>query len=528
VSFARRTVRAAFERAESVLDRVFPAPCNPLHQLGSLGWFFYWVVAVSGVYLFVFFDTGVVDAYASMERITHVQWYAGGVMRSLHRYASDALVIVMMLHLLREYGLGRFRGGRWLAWFTGIPVIWLAMAAGISGYWLVWDLLAQYVAIVTTEWLDSLPLFGEAIARNFLNQEKLSGRFFTLMVFIHIAVPLILLFVMWIHIQRLSHARVNPPRALALGTLATLTVVSFVRPALSQGPANLDLVPGDVGLDWFYLFPLPLSERYDGLALWLVLGAVSTVLALMPWIPRRPQPAVAMVNLDNCNGCGRCVEDCPCSAITLEPRSDGAPFSHEAVVNANACVACGICTGACPTASPFRRRSELVAGIELPTLPIATLRERCLDAAASLQGERARVLVIGCERSLGLAGLAAPGVATLGLPCIAMLPPAFVDLLVSRSMVDGVLMAACRDGACYHRLGLGWTRDRIARRRDPYLRARVPLERIALECFGLDAAGALERTLGEFRARLAALEQPGEPQPPARGRPADEALDEAS
>jgi hypothetical protein len=35
---------------------------------------------------------------------------------------------------------------------------------------LVWDKLAQFVAIATTEWLDALPLFGEPIAHNFLDK----------------------------------------------------------------------------------------------------------------------------------------------------------------------------------------------------------------------------------------------------------------------------------------------------------------------------------------------------------------------
>ena len=31
---------------------------------------------------------------------------------------------------------------------------------------MVWDTLAQYVALATTEWRDKLPIFGEPIARN--------------------------------------------------------------------------------------------------------------------------------------------------------------------------------------------------------------------------------------------------------------------------------------------------------------------------------------------------------------------------
>ena len=92
VSLLKRLARAGFERVEGLFDAVFTPDWNPFYQLGALGWFYYWIVAVSGIYLYVFFDSGVTDAYESVDRITHVQWYAGGVMRSLHRYASAHLL----------------------------------------------------------------------------------------------------------------------------------------------------------------------------------------------------------------------------------------------------------------------------------------------------------------------------------------------------------------------------------------------------------------------------------------------------
>ena len=281
----RRPLHLCFLFAERWLDKIFPPAWNPLYQLGALGFFYYWVVAVSGIYVYILFDTGTTEAYASVEYMTVEQWYLGGVMRSLHRYASDGMVLMMVVHMLREFAMGRYRGPRWFTWFTGVPIIWLVMIAGISGYWLVWDRLAQYIAIATSEWLDWLGIFGEPIARNFMSDRALDDRFFTLLIFIHIVVPLILLLVLWIHLQRVSRPKINPKRGLAVGTLLMLLALSFVKPAVSQGPAELDMVPAELGLDWFYLFAYPLLDVLSEGAVWGFAVAISLILAALPWLP---------------------------------------------------------------------------------------------------------------------------------------------------------------------------------------------------------------------------------------------------
>ena len=497
----RSVLRGTLERVESGFDSAFTPALNPIYQLGALAWFFYWIVAVTGLYLYVFFDTGVEDAYASVERITRAQWYAGGVMRSLHRYASDALVLVVMLHLLREYVLDRMRGARWFAWFTGVPLLWLLFAAGVSGYWVVWDELGQYVAVATTEWLDALPLFGEPIARNFLHSGALGSRFFTLLVFIHIFVPLAMLFVMWIHIQRLSRPRVNPPRGLALGTLAMLLAISIGRPAVSHPPADLARIPGPISLDWFYLFPLPLQDHYPGLALWAAVAALTLLLFAVPWLPPIRRSPAAVVDLDNCNGCGRCAADCPFDAITLRPRTDGAAFAEEALVDPDTCVSCGLCAGACPTATPFRRRSRLSPGIDLPELPIVTLREQVIETAGALEGP-VRILVLGCRHGVRLDRVPATGAGVMALPCIGHLPPSFIDFLITRGLVDGVLLTGCRAGDCHYRQGIDWTEQRIGGQRDPYLRRRVPRERVAWAWLGADGEARLRERIESFGESL--------------------------
>jgi quinol-cytochrome oxidoreductase complex cytochrome b subunit/coenzyme F420-reducing hydrogenase delta subunit len=501
----KRGLRAIFERVESSFDGMFSPTSNPFYQLGALGWFFYWIVVVSGIYVYLFFDTGVTQAYESLERITNDQWYAGGIMRSLHRYAADALVIVVILHLLREFSFDRLRGHRWFAWFTGVPLLWFIYVCGITGYWLVWDSLAQYVAIMSMEWLDALPFFGEPIAANFASSGTLSGRFFTLLVYMHIAIPLFMLFLMWVHIQRHASARTNPHRVLAVGTFLSLLALSLIYPAVSQEPANLDTVPATINLDWFYLALYPLLDVIPGGRLWLIVILATVILIALPWLPPIRGSKVAVVDLENCNGCGRCYSDCPFSAITMEPRSDGAPYEAEAVVDAARCVSCGICAGACPTATPYRRMSKLVPGIQLPDYEIAALRERIVHESERLSGDT-RVIVFGCDTSTDAAKLRRDDAGVVTMPCVGMLPPSFIDFVISRKLADGVFVSGCQEGDCHYRLGSDWTEQRLAGQRDPYLRKRVPRERLRT-CWARSSQS--RRRIGEldaFKEHLAALD----------------------
>lgn len=94
---------ALLQRIERFFDAFFGAASNPWRHLGALGFHFLWIALATGIYLFIVLDTGIEDVHTSIEYYTHEQWWLGGILRSLHRYSADGLVLVMLLHLLREF-----------------------------------------------------------------------------------------------------------------------------------------------------------------------------------------------------------------------------------------------------------------------------------------------------------------------------------------------------------------------------------------------------------------------------------------
>ena len=292
-----------FLRVERVFNHAFGQENNPLYHLGAITYFLFWVVLGSGLYLYVFFKTGVEEAYGSVEQLTVGQWYLGGVMRSLHRYASDGMVLGMILHLGRHFLFDHYRSFRWFSWVSGTVVLWLVYVSGINGYMLPWDRLAQFVTVGTAEWLDWLPIFNGTLIRNFIFEGAVNDRLFSLLSFLHIGFPLGVLALLWIHTQRVAGAKTNPPRPIMAWLSVSLVLLSLVRPALSQGPANLAAVPATLDLDWFYLPIFPLFYRWSVGEVWILVGGATLLFVLLPWLPpklrRRKEAFHLMVRPDN-------------------------------------------------------------------------------------------------------------------------------------------------------------------------------------------------------------------------------------
>lgn len=497
---------AVFQGVERWLDRVFGTRLNPLRQLGALGFMLFWLLAVSGIYLYVVLDSSAEGAYVSIDELSRQQWYLGGVLRSLHRYAADAFIIVMLVHLLREALLGRYSGFRRVSWLTGVPLVVLGFTSAIGGFWLNWDQLGQFSALATAELLDALPFFASPLTRNFLDAAAVSDRLFSLFIFVHVGSSLFLIFGLWFHIQRLAHAAIFPPRAMALSVLTGLLVMALTAPVMSHLPADMAQSPTTLALDWILLFVHPLAYATSPGVVWGALLVVLVLLLALPFLPQPVAAPVAVVDPANCNGCRRCFDDCPYAAVTMVAHPVRS-LRQMAQVNADLCASCGICVGACPSSTPFRSSEELVTGIDMPDAPIGALRQRLTDGLAALGTTPNKIVVFGCQHGADMARFAGFDVLPLDLLCTGQMPPSFVEYAL-RDGAAGVVVTGCTEGACAFRLGQRWAEQRLLGVREPHLRGSVPEGGFELVWADAGDEARVLAAIGALRGRLAAAKTP--------------------
>jgi ferredoxin/coenzyme F420-reducing hydrogenase delta subunit len=487
--------RAGFRvltRLDALLNRIFTARHNPLYHSGAITVGLLGVLLITGLYLLLFYRLGA--PYESVTAIDEQAW-AGRWIRGLHRYASDAAVAAAAVHAFRMYAQRRTWGPRALAWLSGVALFAVILVSGWTGYVLVWDTHAQLLAVEGARLLDALPIFSEPISRSFTGERALPSGFFFVNLFAHIALPLSMGVLLWVHVARLSRPVLLPGRGVLWGTIVALTALAVFWPAPLPPAADLLALPVAVPLDWFFGFWLPATERLPALHVWGLALALLALVTAVPWLTRprvQALPAPAVVNERTCTGCEQCVHDCPYDAVEMIERT-GDRAGQVARVKTDLCTACGICIGSCP---PMAISAMGVTGRD----QIADVRRFLADEHPT-EGD---VVIIGCAWSAASDEAARSGAKLLSVPCAGAIHSSTVELLL-RGGAGGVMVVGCPEHDGRTREGVTWTAQRLFEGRKAELKQRVDRSRVRLVQVNLTESVRLHDAVLAFRNEIDAL-----------------------
>ncbi|MFN2146170.1 MAG: cytochrome b N-terminal domain-containing protein, partial [Anaerolineales bacterium] len=172
------------------------------------------VLAVTGVLLLFVYTPSPEAAYDSMIALqTEVRF--GNLIRNLHHWAGNAMVVVGVLHLLRVFFTSGYTAPREFNWIMGVTMLLLIIGANFTGYLLPWDQLAYWAITVGTSLLNYIPLIGDPLSQLLLGGPEVGAATLTNFYGLHIAViPLSIFAIVSFHIWRVRKDSLTSPRKI--------------------------------------------------------------------------------------------------------------------------------------------------------------------------------------------------------------------------------------------------------------------------------------------------------------------------
>jgi len=143
------------------------------------------------------------------ESIVHLQnaVYFGQLIRNVHHWSGNALLLVAFLHFLRVFFSGAFHPPRQFNWIFGLVMFLLVLGSNFTGYLLPWDQLAFWAITICTGMLEYIPGIGLELQKLIRGGSDIGPATLTNFFAIHTAIiPAGLIILMPFHFWRIRKA----------------------------------------------------------------------------------------------------------------------------------------------------------------------------------------------------------------------------------------------------------------------------------------------------------------------------------
>ena len=170
------------------------------YYFGGMTLFLFGIQVATGILLTLYYRPSGEEAYESVQFImTEVQF--GWLIRSIHSWSANLLVLTMMIHLFSVYLTQAYRKPRELTWVTGILLFGVVLFFGFSGYLLPWNVLSYFATKVGTEMAGQFPLVGHVLMRLLRGGDEVTGATVSRLYGIHIAIlPALMTVILGLHL----------------------------------------------------------------------------------------------------------------------------------------------------------------------------------------------------------------------------------------------------------------------------------------------------------------------------------------
>ena len=308
---ARTGSRALIQKA---LEEPIPGGARWKYVWGAALAATFLIQLVTGLLLMLSYSPSSSTAWGSVFYINE-RMAGGWFIRGLHHFGSQAMVVLLVLHLLQVVWAGAYRVPRELNWWFGIALMVLTLSFCLTGYLLPWDQKGYWATKVATNIMGGAPVLGPYLQKVLVGGTHYGNQTLTHFYGLHVGIlPILLVVCLAVHVALFRKHGVTAPRgARGMGhfwpeqlfrdTVAALAVFSIlVFLVVREGGARLD-APADPSSanyparpEWYFLALFQMLKLFPGklevVGTILVPGAIMTVLLVLPLLdkilPTRP------------------------------------------------------------------------------------------------------------------------------------------------------------------------------------------------------------------------------------------------
>lgn len=272
-----------------------------------LGCFF--VLVVTGLFLWSAYSPSAHTAWESVYYIQH-EMQGGWLLRGLHHFTAQAMVILLALHLMQVVIDGAYKAPREVNFWFGLGLLQLVLALSLTGYLLPWDQKGYWATKVATSIVGQTPFVGPQLQQLLVGGPEYGHQTLTRFFALHAGVlPMLVTFMVAWHLflfrRHGVHAKVphkNPDMKFwpdqvlkdAVACLAVLGTVLFIVVRLHGADLGPPADPTEnyaaARPEWYFLFLYQFLKLFPGdAAIWgsiIIPGLALLVLALFPIIAR--------------------------------------------------------------------------------------------------------------------------------------------------------------------------------------------------------------------------------------------------
>jgi ubiquinol-cytochrome c reductase cytochrome b subunit len=272
----------------------------------------------SGLFMSFYYTPAPGAAYDSV-RFAQYHVVFGDVVRGIHYYAWNLLMVVLGLHMTRNFLVASYKAPRQFVWVSGVLILLFMPLFLITGDLLPWDQKGYWTTQVRASIISSVPIVGDFMAHLLRGGPNVGVVAMTRFYALHILfLPAVIVFLIAVHFHllwnrgltdspgRKGHRRHRVPFFPALaGRFALLFLLTTIALGLFayQWPAPLGdpADPTDANYvpkpEWWVLFLNQLVTIFNGpysiIGTVIIPGGFASLLLFLPFIDRSPERKAA-------------------------------------------------------------------------------------------------------------------------------------------------------------------------------------------------------------------------------------------